>query len=111
MFCSSTTQFPRESVVLIIMNTCHLHRHQHKLGPAHRPWEAPLLHVDSGDQLVDQFASPRDSRGEVASKALLAVESKVILGLERDGIAWPFIFSWVKRTQKISVCLLRLYVG
>ncbi|CAL1150889.1 unnamed protein product [Cladocopium goreaui] len=38
--------------------------------------EATLLRVDSGDQLVDQFASPRDSRGEVASKALLAVESK-----------------------------------
>ena len=37
MFRSSTTQFPRESVVLIIMNTCHLHRHQHKLGPAPSP--------------------------------------------------------------------------
>lgn len=38
--------------------------------------ETTLLRVDSGDQLVEQFASPRDSRAEVASKALLAVECK-----------------------------------
>mmetsp|Transcript_69168 Transcript_69168/g.109176 ORF Transcript_69168/g.109176 Transcript_69168/m.109176 type:complete len:250 (+) Transcript_69168:60-809(+) len=38
--------------------------------------ETTLLRVDSGDQLVEQFASPRDSRPEVASKALLAVECK-----------------------------------
>lgn len=38
--------------------------------------ETTLLRVDSGDQLVDQFASPRNAHAEIASKALLAVESK-----------------------------------
>ena len=64
--------------------------------------------MDSADQLVDQFAS-RDPP-EVAAKALLAVESKVALGLEPGMGLHGHLFCETK-TKNISVCLNCVYMG